>query len=152
MPDTNDQNLPVPKSIQFTREDFARLLTKYDPESVLMSASKTIAEDRSSLACANPESDVFKAMSLTELENGVLLSINVQEQYKSFVIDLFRKLKKEFQCETASEKSIAEVAAQNFIRILDDQRRMQTYLEKGSVSDTGVRYLAKIWIRPIKPI
>lgn len=90
---------------------------------------------------ATPETFIFKAMTLYEFENGVLLTTAVSEAYKTLAIDLSHKLQKDFDCQSNAEKSLAEIATINYIRTLDIQRRMTNYLEKGSITDIGVRFL-----------
>jgi len=51
-------------------------------------------------------------------------------------------LQKEYKCETQSEKSMAEIVALNFSRVLSIQDEINSYLRKDSITDIGVKYLA----------
>ena len=60
-----------------------------------------------------------KALSLNEFQNGKLMSESIHEKLTQFAIDLMRNFQKEYDCQTMSEKAIAEQAACAFVRGLD---------------------------------
>lgn len=88
------------------------------------------------------KSSLYKALTLFEFDKGILMTSAVPEKYRSFSIELSRSLQKEYQCETASEKATAELVALSFIRTLEIQNKINSYLGRGEITDMGVRYLA----------
>lgn len=129
------------KTLEEIRKIFAGSTTANDPDVVLRNADKEIGDGTKPFP-TEPESNVFKAMSLHEFDNGMLLTTIVAEQYKTFGVNLLRDLKKEYNCRTASECSLAELAAVNYIRTLEIQHRIDRYLAMGTFTDMGVRYIA----------
>lgn len=115
-----------------------------DPVSILKDAKKEIesSEKGVSSKSASWESTLCKAMSLFEFDKGVLMSSAVPERLRTFSIDFSRNLQKEYKCEAPSEKATAELVAINFVRTLDIQTRINSYLGRGEITDMGVRYLA----------
>ena len=132
------KNLEVPKEI--ARDDLGLLHTGDDPNVVRRNALEKLREDHGSYM-SKGDDVVFKAMTLGEFENGTLLTVAVPELYRTFAIDLMRRFHEEYKCQTPSEKATAELAAENYVRVLDLQRRMTNYLSKDSVTDLGLRFL-----------
>jgi len=66
----------------------------------------------------------------------------VEEQYRTFGVDLLRRLQQEYGCETISEQATAELATINYIRTLEIQNHINGYLSIGTVTETGVKFLA----------
>lgn len=83
----------------------------------------------------------FKVFSTFEFEKGMLLTECFPTIYQSFAIDLNRKFQKEFDCQTPSEKSLAELAVINFCRTLYIQKKINDYIKLGTFTDIGVGYL-----------
>ncbi|MFA6415860.1 MAG: hypothetical protein WCW47_03850 [Candidatus Paceibacterota bacterium] len=138
------------KDIEEVRRDMAGITTGYDPN-VLLKQYRDKANLKGLGEPSDGKDDLFKLMTLNEFENGALLTISVEEIYKTFGIELMRNLKREYECKTTSEQTTAELAAISYIRTLDIQRKINSYLGKGEITDMGVRYLAvvKSWIEPI---
>ncbi len=137
----NSKALDKPKPLN------EQLQTNYDPSSVLKRAQAKLDKVKGKNedeyeGKTNAEDDLFKAMTLSEFKNGALLVTTVPEQYKTFAIDLSRKIQEEYGCTTISEKATAELAASNYIRTLEVQHRLNNYLSLGTITDTGVRFLA----------
>jgi len=65
----------------------------------------------------------------------------MSEKFKVFALEFSRNLQTEYGCTTASEKSMAEVIALNFVRVLAIQDKINSYLTLGSITDMGVKYL-----------
>lgn len=114
-----------------------------DPDIVLKEADNELSKVKEGInQSVGVESNVFKSMTLLEFDNGTLLATVVAVQYRTFGIDLMRNLQKEYNCQTPSEKATAELTALNYIRTLEIQNRINRYLAIGTLTDTGVRYLA----------
>ena len=113
-----------------------------DPNIVLKEGEKEFNNSKGKQLVTTPKSNAFKVMTLFEFENGMLLTTVIPEQYKTFGIDLMRNIQKEYNCQTPSEKATAELVTSNYIRTLEIQRRINSYLDLGTITDTGVRFLA----------
>jgi len=85
--------------------------------------------------------NLFNYYITFEFEKGMLLAEGFEGKYRPFVIDLNRKIQKEFDCRTVSEKSLAESVAMNFCRTLYLQNKIDCYLQRRSFTDIGVGYL-----------
>ena len=111
-----------------------------DPDSVFRELRKNydIKEGKQEVG---PSANAFKALTTFEFEKGPLLSIAVDEQYRTFGIDLMRKVQGEFNCTTPSEKATAELMVISYIRTLEIQRRINGYLSNGTITHDGVGFL-----------
>lgn len=100
--------------------------TDYDSRHILEMANKE-REGKKSVNAYTLTQDtyVFKAMTLLEFDHSILLANSVPDLFRSFVVEFFRSLLKEFDCKTVSEKSLAETVALNFVRILETQRKIK---------------------------
>lgn len=136
---TKDITKVEERSLSELNEDFKRITVEYDPNNILRAAEKELAKVDGKTLTA--EGSVAKAMTIHEFSNGALMSVAVSDQYRTLAIHMMRELQKEFDCTRTDEKATAELAVVNYIRTLDIQRRMNGYLEKGSITDMGVRYL-----------
>ena len=137
----DDKTVTPVKTVEEIRKGLAALTTSYDSNEVARRADKEIREQKDGNWTGGPETTVFKAMTLNEFENGPLLITALAEQFRTFAIDLLRKLQTEYRCQTPSECALAELASLNFVRTLDVQQKMTSYFNKGSFSADGVKYL-----------
>jgi hypothetical protein len=115
--------------------------TVYDPDFILKEVEKELV-DNSGKQEMIPASNLYKSMTLFEFEKGILLVSVIPEMYRTFAIDLSRKLQAEFDCQTPSGKATAELAALNFVRTMEIQRKIVSYLVRDTISEISVRYLA----------
>ena len=90
------------------------------------------------------DSPITRAMTLREFDNGVLMSMAVDDQYKTFAIQMSLDLQKQYKCDTVGTKSLAELTSLNYCRIIEIQRRINAYLQIGEITDRGVKYLGII--------
>ena len=88
-----------------------------------------------------PDTELFKALTMREFDEGMLVSLGFPEHNRTFCIDLSHKLQKEYEAKGSSERATAHLAAQSYTRIIELQRKINSYLEKGEITDMGVRYL-----------
>lgn len=128
------------KTLGEIKDRISEFRSGYDPRNALEKADKELGNNNGEQSTM-PDSFTFKALTLYEFDNGILLTSVVSEQYKTLAIDMSRNLQKEFSCQSSAEKALAEIVTVNYVRTLDIQRRINSYLEKGSVTDTGVRFL-----------
>lgn len=116
--------------------------TAFDPQYVQLEADKELKTITAESKKFEPTSNVYKAFTLKEFDNGVLLSETVREEYKTFVIDLSRNIQKEYSCTTASQKATAEAIACVYGRMLQLSAKVARRLDITSFSDLDIRYLA----------
>jgi len=115
--------------------------TGYDPDLILKEAEKELV-GKSGTEMMTPASNLYKSMTLFEFEKGILLVSVIPEMYRTFAIDLSRKLQAEFNCQTTSGKATAELAALNFVRTMEIQRKIDSCLARDTISEISVKYLA----------
>ncbi len=137
---SKNRTLASVKTLEQIKEEFSGVKIACDPSLVLRRADEEIRDQKGEQATSS-ESFIFKAMTLCEFDNGVLLTTAVPEQYKTLAINMSCNLQKEFSCQSSAEKALVEVVTINYIRTLDIQRRINNYLEKGSITDIGVKFL-----------
>lgn len=137
----NTKAITVKRREEDIRKTVRALATGYEPNYVLDNADKELSK----LKSGDPfetNSNLFKAFTLYEFDKGILMSTVLPELYRSFAIEFSKNLQIEYNCSTPSEKSLAEAVAINYSRILEAQNRITRYIGMGTITDTGVRYLA----------
>ena len=117
-----------------------RQLLSYEPDHVLNQAQEELGKLKDKKG-ASPDTFLYKSMTLLEFDKGLLLCTSVPERFSTFALDFSMKLQKEFDCDTSSKKSLAEIVSLNFVRIIWIQDNIRAYLDKGSITDIGVKYL-----------
>lgn len=143
-PIPNESNvLDKPEGNLDLKQYFNRLQIDVDPNAVLKAAKREI-EGKKGRVESEPTSNLFKAMTLNEFHNGMLLVTIISEQYKTFAIGLMRDMKKEFNCQTESQKATVELAVISYIRLLEAQRRFNNLLSLDKVNPTTIQFLSVI--------
>jgi len=92
-----------------------------DPESVIKEVADRVSRG---FDFNNSTTIEFKATTLNEFDNGVLMTEVIPDKYRTMAIDMSRQLQRDYNCQIASEKAIAEMAVINYVRFLDLQERM----------------------------
>ncbi|MBI2019050.1 hypothetical protein HYS95_00080 [Candidatus Daviesbacteria bacterium] len=131
--------VPV-KTLDQIKDRISGFRTGYDSRHVLEKADKELG-DNNGEQLADSDTFIFKAMTVYEFNNGMLLATAISEQYKTLAIEMSRNLQKEFDCQSTAAKALAEIVTMNYVRTLDIQRRINNYLEKGTINEVGVRFL-----------
>lgn len=88
-----------------------------------------------------PDSNLYKSLTLFEFDKGLLLMNSVHNLHRVFALEFSKNLQTEYNCQTPSEKALAETVALNFSRVLDTQRRINMFIEKNSLNEIGLGYL-----------
>lgn len=123
--------------------EFLRLSrTGYDPDFVLKETEKELVNKFGKPEAIIPASNLYRSMTLLEFEKGTLLVSVIPEMYRTFAIDLSRKLQAEFDCQTPSGKATVELAVLNFVRTMEIQRKIDSCLARDTISEISVKYLA----------
>mgnify|MGYP001564062733 CR=1 FL=1 len=133
-----------PKQKETALELMKQFRVPFDPDVVFDEVVKEVRQMKlinGGKHSFTPENYIFKAITLSEFDNGILMTEALSEHYKTLSIHMSRELQVEFMCKTVSEKATAELVAVNYCRTLEIQRRINNYLQLGSITDTGVRFL-----------
>jgi len=129
------------KSIEEIRKSVSNSIIGFDSNYILKLADEETKGLKGPKEFA-PETNYYKAMTLFEFDKGVLLASSMPEKFRVFALEFSRNIQTEYNCTTQSEKSMAEVIALNYVRVLSVQDRVNSYLSMGSITDMGIRYLA----------
>jgi len=132
-----------PKTITELRKTFYELGTSSDAAYVLRRANEEVRGLKKMKKFA-PDTNYYKAMTIFEFDKGVLLTSSLPERFRVFALEFSRNLQEEYDCKTQSEKSMAEIIALNFARVLSVQDKINSFLGMGSITNMGVRYLAVV--------
>lgn len=123
-----------------TQQIIEESVTTYDSKHILRLASKEVQNTKGTTQYT-PDTYYYKAMTLFEFDKGVLLINSVPSLYQVFALDFCKKLQFEYKCKTDSEKSLAEITAINFVRVLDIQKKLAN-LTVSATTRYDVQYVA----------
>lgn len=135
-----NKKLVKTKTSKEIMEDMGKSTTGFDAWYVLQEADKETKNFKGSKEI-EADSNYYKAMTLMEFDKGVLLMNSVPKLHRVFALEFSKNIQKEYKCETPSEKSMAETISLNFVRILEAQRKINSYLEMGTINQNGIGYL-----------
>lgn len=127
---------------QDIRDVVKNFQTQDDPENVLKSIEPKLEEYKNGNWKAMPNDPLYKALTLSEFSNGALLISSIPEHFRTFAIDMMRKLQQEHSLTTVSEKGTAEIAVLAFVRCLRTQSRITHLLERDSLSETDITFIS----------
>lgn len=130
------------ETIDKIKDGFLRTRTGYDPSIVLEKAGQEIEKEKGYSSAIEFDSNIYKAMTLFEFEKGVLMSSSIPDRFIVFALEFSRNLQKEFNCLNPSEKSMAEIIAINFVRVLELQRKIKDLYGKGNINKLEMEFLA----------
>ena len=135
-----------------TPEEFSKNFSLYKRDSLLSEGMQEVKEYREgkNKDVLSYDHAMFQMTTLFELDNATLLAQGVSQQYKALVTDLTKKFQAEHECTTTAEKTIAHVAALNFIRVMEIQRHYNNELNAStytSISLRRIEYLGKEYER-----
>jgi len=113
------------------RDYLGQLRSHDDPEAILEEVGRTLMADVKEGNKQYPmiSMDDFKAATLHEFNNGVLMAEVIPDKYRTFAIYMLRQLQQDYNCQTAAEKALAELATINYIHTLDLQQRIMEGLD-----------------------
>ena len=126
--------------IEKRKKKMAGLHTQYDPNSIEKLAEKEL--DSFTDGAIDPAKPLFKALTLKEFDNGMLMTTVIPEQYRTLAVDMSRKLQKEYDCQNVSEKATCELVTVNFVRVLEIQRKLNNVLGLGTTTQNLNQYMA----------
>lgn len=127
--DDDTKTVSKQKTTEEIKNKVDRLQSPSDPNVILNKVGAELENLSEGDSLAKVDSNMFKAMTLSEFQNGHLLGLIVPDIYNTLAIDMLRKLQVEYNCQSISEKATAEIATLSFIRALDTQRQMRNIYE-----------------------
>lgn len=135
------KSITKPMAIEEIREHMASLGTAFDAKHILQQTEKE-TNGFKTIKKYDQDTNLFRAMTLYEFNKGTLMLISLPEAHRAFALEFSRNLQIEFECTTESEKSLAELTAINYSRVLETENRITSYLRKGTIDDLGAKFLA----------
>ena len=124
------------------KQYFNRIHTQFDPDLVLKAAKKEIEDNKGMPKVVEPDSNLFKAMTLSEFHEGMLMNTTIPDQYGTFAVRLMRDIEQDFNCQTKSQKATAELAVISYVRFLEAQRRFNNVLSTDSAQPYISQFLS----------
>lgn len=140
MTDKNDLPIVPDKVDKYAKLAFLGM--PHEPHQVRDAALKELESSKDGKFNPGMDSPITRAMTLREFSNGILMTTAVDAQYKTFAIQMSLDLQKQYKCETVGKKSLAEVTALNYCRIIEIQRITNNFLGKDAYGDLTVKILA----------
>jgi len=88
-----------------------------------------------------PESAIFKILTLNEFEKGLLMASSLPDIHRPFALEFSLGLQKEFECKTLHEKSLAEAISFHYSRMLYINQKISNVLNNRTLNKTDIKYL-----------
>ncbi len=137
------------KTVEEVEREIANLTTVHDPNIALRDAKELlkkpkayedgdIEDDEEEFTYESP---TFRAMTLSEFKNGILMINSISEQYRTFAIDMLRQILEEYGCTMVSEKATAELVVISYVRTLDIQSRLRASLDRPEKHEVNMVYI-----------
>lgn len=140
-----DSNLVDPNKLGKIYDTvFANIEPTYSPRTVLLKASEEVEKFRKDKDYQLTDLVLVQAMSIREFETGVLMASVLPDAFKTMASELSKKLQSEYGCTTYGKKSLAEMTALNFCRVLAVQSHLKGFLEKDGYGDLTVKIIATL--------
>jgi hypothetical protein len=89
-----------------------------DPKSIIDSYAKKMDKNTGKELSKNSISDYLKVSMTLGLDTHLPIANSVSEKYRPFLINIIEDIEKEYECNTAIEKSLAEIIASSHVRII----------------------------------
>lgn len=118
-------SLKVTPTLNIIRESIGQYQSDDDPDVRLKEASTKIDKILDPNSAALADLETFKAITINEFDNGVLMCDALFDQFRTFAIDMMRKLQQEYGSETVSEKATTELATMEYVRTLELSQTMK---------------------------
>lgn len=122
----NSQTLASSDKINNTLKYFSNIKNQDDPQLILEETDNYLNGKTSRYYLSSTTE--LKAASIFEFDNGILMTDAIPNKYRTLAINLFKSLQQEYNCKTAGEKVLTELATINYIRFLDLNERIQSSL------------------------
>lgn len=126
--------LANPKNAQLMR-DFIRDHSPYYSTDALMDklAKKVVSGNGKELS-DDFMKDYRKAVVALGLSTHLPIAETVNEEYRTFLIEMVNTIEKEYDCKTPSEKALAETVASSYVRVIQYSRELTKCTREKSLS------------------
>lgn len=112
---------------------------KDDPEALIKKASKIVeGKEDNNLS----DTEKLQLVFLNNLKTGYAIVELVREVVAPRALSFYRELCDEYDCETPSERALAQLAVVSFERSLDCSRRLKNVYSQGETTDLLNKYMA----------
>ena len=135
-----DNKITKPRTIEDISKSIQSAGTGFNAEHILKLADKELKGLKEPKEMG-PDTNAYKALTLFEFDKGLLMLSAIPDRFRVFALELLKNLQKEYDCKSPSEKSLVEIVALNFTRVLVTQFKINSYLDRDSLTDIGVGYL-----------
>src|SRR3989344_4641213 len=109
----------------------------HDPKMIFKNLSDELPKFRDSKELTKEATKlIYQAWAADGIESKYLLVQSVQDAYRPTAIELSRKLIEEYDCKTASEKTLAHIATNAYIRALASSERFSVVLNRLEHTDS----------------
>lgn len=115
-------------------QQVAKSSSAYHPQNVILRGMEELAELKNGDQI-QPGTDAYKFITHYEFENSSLLIHGTSEKYRALLAKLSQDFQEEMKCKTTVEKSLAHLAAQNFVRCLNFQFLINSLVDRDSYTE-----------------
>jgi len=120
---------------------FSGIEPTYAPRSVLIRAETEVEKFRKDKKHELSNTVLVQAMSLREFETSIAMVSGMSEHLRTLAMQLSQDFQKQYKCDTAGKKSLAELASLNYCRVLDIQKRLTGFLDKDGYGEITVKIM-----------
>lgn len=116
-------------------------LNKNDPEYLMVEMSKDFKLRKKGEKPSQTLALMAKKYSFAQnMDNFVLLSEAVSEEYKAYIVEATREIEKEYSIKSPSEKSLVHALVLSYISILQLTSQLNKYLSNSTLLAGSERY------------
>ena len=125
------------KAIKITSDDevYNFLTMPFGASEVMKKAKAEINKRIANKEAQVEDMAITHAIALREFDNGILLAEASSELVRVFVAQFAKDLMQQYKCDTVAKKSLAEITALNFGRIISIQKYLLGFARKDEYSD-----------------
>jgi len=119
-------------------KDFLNRMTYVDcdPDQIMKKLSEDLlprikAHNANEKVIKETTETAYKAMMVYGLDTQYPLAETVNKSYRPLAIEFSRQLIQEFDCKTPSEKALAQIVVNAYLRVIDNSKRFNNCYEAG---------------------
>lgn len=123
-------------------DEVAKSASLYGAEIVKSLAKKQLESDEAKNGGMKITNETLQFLSLSEFDNANLLAAGFSDAFRALVVDLSIKYQKEFNCNTTATKTLAHIAALDFVKLMELKSYCNRLLDRNDFSEMNTRRLA----------
>lgn len=135
---TNNQ---VPTRVITDEEVYRHIAMPFGEQAVMKKVKEEVVKQQNNSKEAVDNDAVSSAVMLREFSQGLLLASVTKEYIRPFIAKFSLDLQREYHCDTVAKKSLAELAALNYGRILAIQYKIRGFSEKDEYGEMTVKII-----------